>query len=408
MNRKVRYFILIVFVLLAACFITFQITYSETDRFWSNRVTEMLYSGRTEIINDLSELTEVVSENCIKKVEQESASSKTLQGYMESVDRFSMYMDEEEYRDYLALQNSVSKMGIGVSTLYDSTIGGIYVVNVYKESPAELAGIVPGDVITHVGGVSVRELGYYTAMCQISMGEENMPVNVSIRKVTGEIVSKNIVRQQIKPFTITGEKMEYGIGLITIPGFGSGDDEVFKSVLEKLIVSGCEKFVLDVRNNAGGNIETISRILDFLLKDGELFTVTDKSGATNTVLSDTNSVPYPLAVLINEGTVGGAEIFAAALGNDERVSLFGTKTYGKATTQSVFALSTGGAVSVSTNIYTPKGGKTFEGVGVQPDAVVELTADQKGRFTTLQKSEDTPLQAAASYLQTQSVIPTDR
>lgn len=407
MNRKARYILLLVFVLLAACFITFQITYTETEKFWKNKVSDMLYSGRTEIINDLSELTEVVSRNAVKNPESGAATAKTLQGYMQALDRFSMYMDEDEYRDYLVLQNSPSKIGIGVNTLYDSSIDGIYVVSVYKGSPAELAGVVPGDVITHVGGVPVRELGFYSAMCQIGTGKDNMPVNVTLRKHSGASITKNIVRHNVRHDSITGEKYEKGIGIITISSFSAGDEEVFKTVLEELIVSGCEKFVLDVRNNAGGNIETISRILDFLLKDGELFTVTDSSGATNTVVSDTNSVPYPLAVLVNEGTVGGAEIFAAALGQDERVSLFGTNTYGKATTQSVFAMSTGGAALISTTLYTPKGGKSFENTGVQPDGVVELTTEQKMKFTSLTKAEDTPLLAAAAYLETQKVIATD-
>ena len=104
-------------------------------------------------------------------------------------------------------------------------------------------------------------------------------------------------------------------------------------MLRSLITSDCEKFVIDVRNNSGGSIEAISRILDFLTPEGSMFAITDKMGATNTINSDANSVPYPLAVLVNERTVCGAEVFASVLSAGETTKLFGTKTYGKASTQ---------------------------------------------------------------------------
>jgi dsRNA-specific ribonuclease len=83
-----------------------------------------------------------------------------------------MYMTDEEYQEYLAFQNSPSKTGIGVNTLYDSNIDGVYVVSVYNNSPAASAGIVPGDVIVKVDGREVSEMGFYTAMSVIGMGEE--------------------------------------------------------------------------------------------------------------------------------------------------------------------------------------------------------------------------------------------
>lgn len=407
MLKKMPHLPLYIFIVLAACFITFQITYTKTDDYWTNKVTDMLFSGTTKVNNAVSEISEIVDENFLYTVDENTASAKIMQGYAEALDRFSMYMTEKEYQEYLAIQNSPSKTGIGVNTLFDSNLEGVYVVSVYKNSPAASAGIVPGDIIVKVDGKSVNDMGFYTAMSIIGMGEENTSVNVTVKKLDGTLTSHDIVRKSVKTETITGEKLQDGVGLIKINGFATGDDEFFKTVLENLIVSGCEKFVLDVRNNSGGNIETISRMLDFLLPDVELFTITDKSGAKNTVISDMNSVPYPLAVLVNEGTVGGAEVFAAALSNSDRVSLFGTRTYGKATTQSVFALSSGGAVSISTTIYTPGNGKSFENTGVEPHAIVELPTELKMKFTTLAKEEDAPLKAAVSYLETQSVVSLD-
>lgn len=145
-------------------------------------------------------------------------------------------------------------------------------------------------------------------------------------------------------------------------------------------------------------METITRILDFLLGGGTVYTVTERSGATNTITSDTNSVPYPLAVLVNKGTVCGAEVFAAALKEFDAAEIIGTTTYGKATAQSVLALPKGDAVSLSTTLYLPPSGVSFDGVGVLPDNVVTLSEEKLMNFTTLTNEDDDQLQAAVEYL----------
>lgn len=407
MKKKEHFFPLALFVLLCACFLTFQITYTETDSYWRENVTNMINSPASSVSQDLAEISETVSENFVGKVDDENASKYVLSGYVESLDRFSMYMDKEQYERYLLLQNTATSKGIGVNTLYDANNDGIYVVNVYKGSPASSAGIVPGDIITHVDGQNVGQIGFYGAMSKIASSDEDTSVSVTVRKISGASVTRQITRSDVSAGDIYSENLGDGIGLINIDAFSAGDEEIFKTALGNLIMSGCDKFVLDVRNNPGGNIETISQILDFLVKDGELFTVTDKSGATNTVLSDTNSVPYPLAVLINEGTVCGAEVFAYCLGEYDTARLFGTNTYGKASTQSVISVSTGGAVCLSTSFYTVKGGKSFEDVGVAPDVEVVLSDEKRERFTTLSNDEDDQLIEAVEYLKTQQSVSGD-
>ena len=312
-----------------------------------------------------------------------------------------MYMDKQEYRNYLDFETSSNNVGVGVNTLYDSRLSGINIINVHKGSPAESSGIVPGDIITHVNSSPVGELGYYGVMKLLGTGSENEKVTLTVRKRTNVDVSLVLSKTKITSERIEGKRMKNGIGLIKISAFETGDEESFKEELEHLITAGCEKFVIDVRNNSGGSLEAISRILDFLSGDGTMFTVTDKSGAKNTITSDANSAPYPLAVLVNERTVCGAEAFAAVLSGNELAKLFGVTTYGKASNQSVFTLSDGGAVSLSTTKYLPAYYGDFDGVGVVPDETVDLSDDVKLRFTTLSDEEDAQLQAAIEYLKEQ-------
>ena len=400
MKKLPSYFLVLVFVLVSACFLTYQITYTLTDNLWKNRIDDMLVKNAPDVSDGLSELSETVSKNYLYPANEEILTRGVMDGYVHALpDNFSMYMDSLQYEKYLDFENAINNVGIGVNTLYDSTLDGICVINVYKGSPAESAGVVPGDLIMSVNSVPVKELGYYGVMAELGTGSENEKVSVTVRKRTGVMVSLVMSKTKVEPSRIEGQALKNHIGLIKIYGFETGDEEIFKSVLESLITSNCEKFVIDVRNNSGGSIESISRILDFLSPEGALFTITDRSGATNTMISDANSVPYPLAVLVNERTVCGAEVFASVLSSGDGARIFGVPTYGKASTQSVFNLSDGGAVSLSTTKFMSASGTDFDGVGVVPHENVPLSDDALLRFTTLARDEDAQLQAALSYLE---------
>ncbi len=390
------------FIFVSACFLTYQITYTMTDNMWKDRVDDMLKSSQADVSGGLSELSETVATNYLYPVDEETLTDGVMDGYVEALpDNFSMYMDSEQYRSFIDFETAANNIGTGVNTLYDSTLEGICVINVYKGSPAEAAGIVPGDMITHVDGVPVKQLGYYGVMAELGTGSESENVAVTVRKRTNVDVTQVLSKTKVSASRIEGERLGNNIGRITISGFETGDEEQFKEVLRTLITRNCEKFVIDVRNNSGGSIEAISRILDFLTPEGNMFTITDKSGAKNTITSDANSVPYPLAVLVNERTVCGAEVFAAVLSSSDITRVFGVPTYGKASNQSVHKLSEGGAVSLSTTKFVPSQSEDFDSVGVVPDEMVDLSDDAKLRFTTLADEEDVQLQAAVEYLKTQ-------
>ena len=401
MPKKLPFLSIIVFVIVTSCFVTSLITYVETDKFWTNEVDRLLSSEESETTKDLSELIKLVDDKYVYSFDTASLSEGVLSGFVNSLpDRYSMYMDREEYQNFISFQNSPSSLGIGVSTIYDSTREGLYVVSVYKGSPAEQSGIVPGDVITHIDEKFVGNLGYYTSMHAIANGRENQKIKLFVKKLDGHSDVLNISRAFVGSEGVTGEKAGDKIGIIRISRFSVGDENTFKQSLEKLIMSGHEKFVIDLRNNPGGDIETASRILDFLLPEGPVFTVTDKSGATNTFTSDTSAIPYPLAVIINENTVCEAEVFAKALSNFGTARIFGTNSYGKTSTQSVYPLSNGGAASISSVKYALVGSEDFGGVGITPDVTVALSDEIKAKYTTMTKEEDAPLQAALEYLRT--------
>ncbi len=405
MKKSLTHFVIIAFVIVISCFLTYLITFNETDEFWKDRIDGMLSSDSGEESKSLGDLSEVVNERFIYSTDSEKLSDGVKSGYVSALpDKYAMYMSHEEFHKYLSFAQQTSDVGIGVSTIHDSSLEGILIINVYENSPAERGEIVPGDMILAVDGVSVKELGYYGVMYELGKNDLESEVSVTVKRLDDSVRDVAVKRRSVDVSNITGTNLKNKIGLIRISAFEKGDMELFKSILESLLRSGCEKFVLDVRNNPGGDMDEITSILDFLIGEGNLFTVSQKSGVTDTKVSKHKSVPYPIAIVMNERTVCGAELFACVLSSFEMAELFGTTTYGKATTQSLSELPDGSAVGFSDTKYVAASGVDFDGVGLKPDNEVVLDTQTLMRFTTLSNVDDAQLQAAVEYLKQQSVV----
>ena len=389
----------IIFLALAACFFTFQITYNVTDSMWRETVDEMIRTDTTRISDDLSSLKQAVSGGYLYEVNENNLVDGIMKGYVSGLgDKYAMYLNSKQYTDYIKTTTASTQVGIGVNLLYDSTLDGLYVVNVYDNSPAKDAGMVPGDIITHINGTSVKTYGFYGSLLELGYGNEDDRIAVIFKKKNGENVSTFINKRVVKAESIKSKRLGNSIGLISVSSFEADGKEKFVSAMESLIASGCEKFVIDIRNNCGGSIEEATSILDFLLPSGTLVAVTDRTGTTNTIDSDVNESPYPVAVLINKGTVCEAEVFAAAMKNLGKAKLVGNVTYGKASKQSLFTLPDGGAVCFSTSAYILSGGESFDSTGISPDMTVNLSDDVIMNFTSIDDSRDAQLQQAINYL----------
>ena len=155
-----------------------------------------------------------------------------------------------------------------------------------------------------------------------------------------------------------------------------------------------------MRSNPGGSLDAIVSVLDMLLGKGVIVTITDADGNTVKQYDSAESklVDAPMAVLINSSTASAAELFCAALRDYDAAVLVGTTTYGKGTMQTILRLSDGSGVSLSTNRYNPPCGVNYEGVGVTPHVISELTQEQQEHFYQLTYDDDPQIQAALNAL----------
>lgn len=309
-------------------------------------------------------------------------------------DRWSYYVDAKGYEN---LKNSKDNayVGIGVTVSYPEGEEGLYVEAVAENGPAAAAGLRPGDTILAVGEVRLagedRNRG-----TELIQGEAGTQVELLLRGGGGEERMVSVTRGRVEEHPVSYALLADGTGLITIQNFNSRCADEAIAAVDDLREQGAERLVFDVRNNGGGFLDELTRLLDYLLPEGPIFRSQTKAGRETVVSSDAGCVEMPMAVLVNENTYSAAELFAAELQEWDWGEVVGVQTFGKGFSQQTFPLLNGGAVNLSTAKYFTGQGNCLIGVGLTPDRVVELDEEQaaKLRARILDPAEDPQLQAA--------------
>lgn len=318
-----------------------------------------------------------------------------------SGDRYARYMNPEAYQEYMSsVQGDL--VGIGVQVIYDLEGNSIEVVLVMPDSPAEKMGLLSGDRIVGVDELRIEDVGY-EALVDAIKGEVGSKVQLTIlrdgeeKKVSGE-------RAHVNSVTVTYQMLSDGhTGLIRISEFISTTPEQFKEAVDSLMAAGADRLIYDMRNNPGGQLDSVLSVLSYLLpKDSLLIRVNDAQGNEQTY-SDTeetdHTVNCPMAVLINGNTASAAELFTSCLRDYDKVTIVGELSYGKGCMQYIYALPNGGALSLTTRMYSPPSGVNYDGIGIKPDVPVSLS-DEAAKLNPLKLTEenDDQLKAAINAL----------
>lgn len=290
-----------------------------------------------------------------------------------------------------------SYVGIGI-TIVVRDDGLLDVTQVNPDSPALQAGMMPGDVLSEVEGVSVAELGLEGTKNAIR-GKAGTSVNITVIREE-EPLSMTVTRQTINTVVASGEMLEGNIGLIKIVNFDSRCASESIAAIEQLLEQGATSLIFDVRFNPGGYKHELVQLLDYLLPEGTLFCSEDYTGVTYIDESDPEYLDMPMAVLVNGESYSAAEFFAAALDEYDAAVVVGEPTTGKGYFQNTFQLSDGSAVGLSVGKYfTPKG-VSLEGVGITPEISVTVDAETATRIYSglVAPEEDSQVQAAVKAL----------
>ncbi|MCQ2506423.1 MAG: S41 family peptidase [Lachnospiraceae bacterium] len=345
----------------------------------------------------------LIDDVCIYNVTNEELRNGMLKGMFEAIgDPYSCFYTKKEY-DEIMESTSGNYCGIGsyVSQNLQSMV--ITITRPFPDSPAAKAGIMKGDHIYTVDGEDVRGMDLSSVVAKMK-GEPDTKVIVGVER-DGVYIEFEITRAPIVVNTIEYEMLDNNIGYISMVEFIETSAEDFKKAYDELEKQGMQGLIFDLRDNPGGLLNVVLEIADYIIEDNtpdgqkSLLTFTkDREGKVEIYnCSDGHSLNIPMAVLVNQASASASELFTAAVKAHGKATIVGTNTFGKGIVQSIFPLTNGMAVKLTTSEYYTPNGECFHGVGVAPDYEVLLDDDVR-RMPIIPHELDSQLQKAIECL----------
>ncbi len=348
-----------------------------------------------DITTKVREVGNVIDTYFVDEYEEESLVDAAAAAMVSATgDRWSAYFTADQYSSYTTESNN-QYVGIGVTILMDEAQGGFLIESVTPNGPADLAGILVGDLLIAVEGESAIELGQ-TELVNRVRGEVDTEVVLTFLR-NGETQDITVLRQLVDDQVATYMLLEdENLAYIGISNFDSRCAQETLAAIDQAVADGTDGIIFDVRTNPGGMATEMVAILDRLLPEGELFRTVDYAGTEQVDMSDADFLDMPMVVIVDENSYSAAEFFAAAMQEYDAATIVGQQTTGKGNFQVTIPLSDGSAVHLSIGKYYTPNGVSLTDVGVTPDVVVafdyQLTED--GEILEY----DTQLQAAVDIL----------
>jgi carboxyl-terminal processing protease len=302
-------------------------------------------------------------------------------------------------QDQLAAQESMDGEFQGIGAEVEDVDGAITVVSPIDGSPAQAAGIQPGDILREADGIALTGMDV-TEAAGLVRGPAGTTVSLVIER-DGELLNVDIVRDVIKLATVRGEILEEGIAYVRLSRFGNNTDTELADLLPELLADNPSGLILDLRRNPGGALDTTVEIADQFLSEGLVLVERFGDGETRPFEVDNDGLAQdiPMVVLIDEGSASASEVLAGAIQDRGRGILIGQISFGKGTVQTWHTLSNDGGVRVTIAEWLTPAESSIDQVGLTPDYYIPLPELIEGV-----EFEDTQLQAAIDFLQGETII----
>lgn len=365
----------------------------------------------------------IIDQRFLYDVDAKELESGIYRGLMSGLDDpYAVYYDTEEYE---RLEESVSGTYYGIGVLVSQNIktGLVTAAKVFAGSPAEKAGMLPGDILYKVGDVDVTSMDIDIIVSNYIKGMEGTVVRLTVLRGT-EYVELKMVRGKVEVPTVEHKLLEDQTGYVIVSQFDLPTAAQFIKAVEEMEAQGMKRLVIDLRGNPGGVLDSAVDMAAYLLPEdkmnGTIVYTEDKDGkgeryfckdgkicyeSTNPQSStnprypkkDGHQLDLPMAVLINENSASASELFAGCLQDYGWAKIVGTTSFGKGIVQNLIPLTDGSAIKLTTERYfTPRGFCLHE-IGITPDVEVELNEELLTKIA-IAPEEDNQLQRAIETL----------
>ena len=401
MNKKSAYKVYkTVMIIIITAFITFLATSAGIYAYIQKGDGKLLLLNTSEtqdIETELSKYRSIIDKHYLGEVNDEDLLEGAIRGYIDGLgDPYTEYISKEEMQEYMedTLGNYV---GIGIYMIKDEKTNRVKVLSPIKNSPAETAGLQPGDLIIAVNGKEYTG-DEMTQMSNDIKGEEGTEVTLTILR-NNENIEIKVKREKIKVNPVESKVLENNIGYIAFTSFDETTAEDFKSKFEELQKQNIQSLIIDLRNNGGGLVDQAVDIAGYVLdKDSVVLYEVDKN--KNEIEEKTTTDPIinmPIIILTNENTASASEILAGALKDYGKAKTVGIKTYGKGVIQEILSVKDGSGIKITTSEYQTPNRNKINKIGIEPNEKVELPNDITS-ILNVSEDKDTQLQKAIEML----------
>lgn len=318
----------------------------------------------------LAEVLGKVQGDYVDEIPADRLLDAALRGMVGALDEYSAYLDRREHED-LRRAAAGNYPGIGIEVIAEG--GAIKVLRTLADSPAMRAGIRVDDVILRIDEEPVG--GDVVAAIEQMRGPPGSLVRLTLRRAaTDEIVNVALERARVAVQSVSGRLLAPGEAYVRVASFSDTTAQEFERQLETLQQGGTLRLlVLDLRNNPGGVFEAAVALADALLESGVIVSGIGRSDAARFRITATpgDLLPgVPIAVLVDRGSASASEILAGALKDQRRARIFGQRSYGKGSVQTIVPLSDGHALKLTTSRYATPSGTLINERGIEPDVTL--------------------------------------
>ena len=359
-------------------------------------ITGKNYLAVTKDLKKVVDTYYAIVDNYYGELDRDKLIDGAVEGMISSVgDTFTSYSDTDSTSSFdETINGSYEGIGCTVATLENGTIS---VIDMFEDSPSYKAGLKVGDIILKVDGESyegknsndisnyIKNSGKSKIVLTVKRDNEEKDISINLSKVEIPHVSGKVIEQDSKK-----------IGYIKISLFASNSYKQFKNKLDELEKSNIDDLIIDVRDNSGGYLSSVTDICNLFLDKGKvIYQLEDSKGKVKKKDTTKEKRKYDIVVLINGGSASASELLASAIKESYGGDIVGTNSYGKGTVQQTKKLLDGSMIKYTTQKWLTPDGNSINGVGVTPTKVVELNEEYFNNPTT---ENDNQLQEAIKLI----------
>jgi carboxyl-terminal processing protease len=328
--------------------------------------------GQLAVFN---EVVRIVLEAYVEPVNLDRAMAGARLGLTDALDGDSAYLDDEEFRAYQqGARGGDAETGVVLARRPPFLI----VASVRPGSPGEKAGVRAGDIVKTIDGRHTRPLSTVAGQ-RLLRGAPGSIAKITLLRIGADPIDVSVTRERLAPLPPRGRMLPDGTGYLKVAELPARTGEAARSEVESLKRTGARRLVLDLRGAGQGMPEEGVKLAEVFLKGGLVTKLVGRKSGEQAFTADASrgAWDYPLAVLVDNGTAGAAEIAAAALLDSGRASLVGEHTAGRAAVQKGLPLPEGGLVLTVAKYVSPKG-TPIHGKGIEPSVTVAAEEPEEG------------------------------